>query len=92
MFFSLIKEKNKLIGEWMRNTYFKVTIEKNWRSQNFDFLSVKNSSADQLLGSSNIRRYHQILKFLLQIKSQRSWNKSVCCFSIILIRKGIMTF
>ena len=25
----------------MSNIYLKVTIEKNWRSQNFDFLSLK---------------------------------------------------
>ena len=36
-----------------RIIYLKVTIEKNRRSQNFDFLSLKNSSPGQLLGSFN---------------------------------------
>ena len=31
----------------MSNIYLKVTIEKNWRSQNFDFLSLKNLSSVQ---------------------------------------------
>ena len=42
MFFSSIKEVSKLIGKGMPNIHLKVTIEKNWRSQNFDFLSLKN--------------------------------------------------
>ena len=53
MFFSSIKGINKLISKEMSNICLKVTIEKNWRSQNFDFLSL-----DQFLGSSNSRRYH----------------------------------
>ena len=31
----------------MSNIYLKVTIENNWRSQNFDFLSLKNLSPGQ---------------------------------------------
>ena len=31
----------------MSNIYLKVTIEKNWRSQNFDFLSLKSFSLGQ---------------------------------------------
>ena len=31
----------------MSNIYLKVTIEKNWCSQNFDFLIVKNPSPGQ---------------------------------------------
>ena len=38
MFFSSIKEINRLISRRMSNIYLKVTIQKNWRSQNFDFL------------------------------------------------------
>ena len=34
----LRKEVNRLISEGLSNIYIKV-IEKNWRSQNFDFLS-----------------------------------------------------
>ena len=44
MFFSSIKEINMLISKGMSNIYLKVTIEKNWCSQNFDFLSLKSLS------------------------------------------------
>ena len=37
----------------MSNIYVNVVIEKNWRSQNFDFLSLKKWSPGQFLGSSN---------------------------------------
>ena len=43
----------------MSNIYLKVTIEKNWRSQNFDFQSLKNSSPGQFLGSSNSRNINE---------------------------------
>ena len=49
----------------MSNIYLKVTIEKNWRSQNFDFLSLKNLSSSQFLGISNSHRYHWILNLLV---------------------------
>ena len=55
---------NRLINEEMSNIYLKVTIEKNWLSQNFDFLSLKNLSQGQFLGSSNLCRYW-ILKLLV---------------------------
>ena len=35
----------------MSNIYLKVTIKKNWSSQNFDFLSLKDLSPGQILGS-----------------------------------------
>ena len=44
MFFGSIKKINRLKGTGMSNIYSKVTIEKNWRSQNFASLSLKNSS------------------------------------------------
>ena len=52
----------------MPNIFLKVTIEKDWRSQNFDFISLKNMSQGQFLGSSNSRRYHWILKLLVATK------------------------
>ena len=61
----------------MLRIYLKVTIEKKWLTQNFDFPSLKNSSPGQFLGSSNSRRCHWILNFLLQVKDQRSGNKTV---------------
>ena len=44
--------------------YLKDTIEKNWCSQNFDFLSLKNSSPGQLLGSFNSHIYHWFLNLV----------------------------
>ena len=41
----LRKEINRLLSKGIPNFYLKVTIgEKNWRSQNFDFLGLKNVS------------------------------------------------
>ena len=42
MFFCSSKEINRLINKAMSNIFLKVPIEKNWRSQNFDFLSLEN--------------------------------------------------
>ena len=39
----LRKEMNRLLSKGMSNIYLKVTTEeKNWRSQNFDCLALKN--------------------------------------------------
>ena len=54
---TLSKEKNKLLIKRMLNIYLKVTIEKNWHTQNFEFLSIKSSSPGQFLRSTNWRRY-----------------------------------
>ena len=48
-----------------KKEYLKVTVEENWCSQNFDFLSFKNLLSGQFLGSSNSRRYHYFLKLLV---------------------------
>ena len=44
-------EVNRLLSKGMSNIYFKVIIEKNWRSQNFDSLSLKNLSPNQFWGA-----------------------------------------
>ena len=62
MFFISINGINRLINKGMSNISLKVTIEKNWRSQNYNFLSLKRLSPGQFLGSSNSPRYHWILK------------------------------
>ena len=49
----------------MSNVYLKIAIEKNWRSQTFDFISLKNLSPGQVLGSLNSGRYYWILKLLV---------------------------
>ena len=59
MFFGSIKEINRLrkeintlLSKEISNVYLKVTIkEKNWYSQNFDFLGLKNLSPDQFWGA-----------------------------------------
>ena len=43
----------------MSNVYFKVTIEKNWRSQNFDFLNLKNLSPGQFWGAPTDADLHE---------------------------------
>ena len=37
MFFSSVKEVNRLLSKEVSNIYLKVTIEKKWRTQNFNF-------------------------------------------------------
>ena len=77
----------------MSNIYLKFTIEKSWRSKNFDFLNLKNSSAGQFLEIPNSRRYHWILKLFVATQKSEYGSKSVCGFSIFLILTGkIKTF
>ena len=88
----LRKERNKLLSKGMLNIYLKATTEKNWPSQNFDFLSLNNLSPGQFLRSSNLHRYHWILRLLGATYKSEVWSQTVCGFSIILILKGIMAF
>ena len=76
MFFSSIKEINRLIRKGISIIYLKVTIEKNWCSQNFDFLSLKNLSPSQFLGSFNSRRYHWILKLPVTTEKLEIWEQN----------------
>ena len=92
MFFSTIKEINRLLSKRMSNIYLKVTFEKKWRNQNLDFLSLKSSSRGQVLGAPTHADIIEFLKFLLQIRNQRSGSKTVCSIPIILVLKGIMMF
>ena len=41
----LLRKINRLFSKGMSSIYLKVTIEKKWRTQNFDFLSLKSSSS-----------------------------------------------
>ena len=66
MFFSSNKEINRLIiSKGMSNIYLKVTIEKNWRCENLDFLSLKSWSPCHFFGSYNSGRYHWIFKLVV---------------------------
>ena len=58
--------QDKLISkQGMSNIYLKVTTGKNRHSQNFNFLSLKNSSPGQFMWSSNSHRYHWGLQRLI---------------------------
>ena len=64
MFFNSTEEIKRLMSKGMSSVNLEVTIEKNWRPQNFDFLSLKNSSPGQFSGRSNSGRYHWVLILL----------------------------
>ena len=64
MFFNSIEEIERLMSKGMSSINLEVTIEKNWRPQNFDFLSLKNSSPGHFSGRSNSGRYHWVLILL----------------------------
>ena len=58
MLFNSVKEINtlrkkisRLLIKGMSNIYLKITIEKNWRFQNFNFVSLKNWSSVQFFGA-----------------------------------------
>ena len=76
----------------MWNIYLKVAIEKNWLSQNFDFLSLKSRLKVGFFGAPTHADIIEVQNFLLKLKNQRSGSKGVRGFSIILILKGIVTF
>ena len=65
MFFSSIKEINRVISIGMSNSYLKVTIEKKRCTQNFDFLNSKSLSLCHFLGSLNSRWCYWIFKGLI---------------------------
>ena len=60
----LRKEINRLLRKGMSNVYVKLLLRKKWRSENFDFLSLKKLSSGQSFWSSNSPRHHWSLKRL----------------------------
>ena len=76
MLFSSNKDMNRLISKAMSIIYLKVTIEKKWRSRNFDFLSLKNLTLGQFLESSNSRRYNWVLKPLVATYKSEVWDQN----------------
>ena len=89
MLFSSIKEINKLISKWMSNIHLKVTIAKNWLSQNFDFLSLKSLTLGHFLGSSDSCRYHWILKLLVATWNSEVWEQNwILLFSYINFKRN----
>ena len=89
MFFNSVKEINRLLSKGMTNIYLKVTIKKNWRSQNLDFLSLGNLSRGQFLGSSNSGRFHWTLKLLAAfLKLEVSQSVYAFCWTKINFNKN----
>ena len=76
MFFSSVKGINRSTSKELSNIYLKVINEKNWRSQNFDFLSSKKLSPGQFLKSSNSRSYHWVLKLLAATLKSEVWEQN----------------
>ena len=76
----------------MLNIYSKVPIEKKERTVYFNFLSLKVYLQVNFWGAPTHADITKFSNILLELKSQRSGNKTVCDFSIIFILKGIMTF
>ena len=90
MFFNLIKEINRLLSKAMSNIYLKVTID---TFSELWFSGFKKFVTRSLLGISNSRTYHWILKLIALRKpiNQTSESKAVGGFSILIL-KGVMTF
>ena len=76
MFFSSVKGINRSTSKELSNIYLKVINEKNWRSQNFGFLSSKKLSPGQFLKSSNSRSYHWVLKLLAATLKSEVWEQN----------------
>ena len=74
MFFSSIKEINRLLKEvnslWSKriSNYLKVINEKNWRSQNFNFLSLKNFSTGSFCEAPTHTDIIEFSNFLFNLK------------------------
>ena len=89
----LRKETNSLLIKGMSNIYLKVTIEKNYRFQNFDFVDSKKLITMPVFGELQLTQISLNIKTsCCNLKNQRSESKTMCGFSIILILKEIMTF
>ena len=82
-----IKKTNRLLKETerllMSNVYLKVTIEKKWHTQNFNFLSLKGLSPGQILEV-------QFTQILLNFKNSccnlkiRGVEEKLCYVSIMM--------
>ena len=68
----------------MSNIHLKVTIEKNWGSQNFFWVQKISHQVSvwEVPAHTDIIEFQN---FLLQLKNKRSGSKTLCSFSIILI-------
>ena len=71
----------------MSNIYLKVTIEKNWRSQNFDILGLNISHQVSFWGAPTHADITEFSNFLLQLKNERSGNKTVWRFYYLFLKE-----
>ena len=69
MFFSSVKEISRLISKRISNILLKFIIEKNWRSENFDFLSRKNCIQVSFWGALTQADIIEFSNFLVQLKN-----------------------
>ena len=82
MLFSSIKGINRLISKGMSNIYLKVTIKKNWRSQNFEFLSLNICLQFSFWRAPTQAGIIEFWNFLLQLKNQTTGRKLCVAFLI----------
>ena len=75
--------KDVRVSNILANTYLKVTIEKNWRYQKVDFLSLINLSPGRFLGSSNSSKNFYYFNF------ERNYDALKSKSSYILLNKNI---
>ena len=76
----------------MSNVDLKVAIEKKWRTQNFDCLSLEfvRRLQGSFWGAPTYADINEFSNFLSQCKIQRSASKTMCGFSVLFILKGII--
>ena len=75
MFFSSMKERNKLLKEINRllsKGTSDIAIEKKWCTQNSDLKSLKSLSTDQVLGARTHADIIEFSNFLFRLKNPRS--------------------
>ena len=61
---------------WLSYIYWLIHFKRNWHSQNFDWISLKNLSPCQFLRSSNSRRYYWNLKLLVATDKSEVWEQN----------------
>ena len=71
-----LKDINRVLSKGMLNIYVKFILGKS-RTENFNFLNLKNSSPGQFFGSSNSRRYG-IFKLFVITSESRGLGAKVC--------------
>ena len=93
MFFKSIQKINRLLSKGITNIYLKITIEKNWRTQNFDFRSLSSCLKVSFWGAPTHADIINFSNFLLQLKNQRGLGAKLCmAFLLFLFWKELWRF